>query len=74
MKSQTKWGAGFIIFGLSILFLIDFVVEHEGEEVNEDIGIGMAKLFYAGPFILIGLAIILFRGREEKIEQVKEDT
>ena len=74
MKSQMKWGIGFIIFGLLVLSFIDFAVEHEGEEVNEDIGIGMAKLFYAGPFILIGLALILFRGREEKIEQVKEDT
>ncbi len=74
MKSQMKWGVGFIIFGLLILSFIDFAVEHEGEEVNKDIGIGIAKLVYAGPFILIGLAIILFRGREDKIEQVKEGT
>lgn len=72
MKNQIKWGVGFIIFGLLMVSLIDFLYEHEGEEVNKDAKRGVAKLFWAAPFILIGLAIIWFKNREDKIEKIVE--
>ncbi|MFH1835235.1 MAG: hypothetical protein ABH851_03495 [Methanobacteriota archaeon] len=77
MKIKVNWGVGFIIFGLLLVSFIDWVVEQEDKEVDDGIkkasGISIAKLFYAGPFILIGLAIILFSGREDKIEKIRED-
>jgi len=69
MKNQIKWGVGFIIFGLFMLFLIDYAVEHEEKEI----GIPVLKLLYGVSFILIGLAVILFKNREEKIEKIKEN-
>jgi len=58
MKSQVKWGIAMIIIGLVIsLFAFGFPF----------------LLIYAVPLILIGAGLIVYKGREEIIEEVVEE-
>ena len=58
MRSQTKWGVFFIILGLLILVVSKFSI---------------IAAIYSGLLILLGIALIIFRKREEIIEDVQED-
>jgi hypothetical protein len=56
MKSHVKWGLFFIITGIVCMFLFTFSL--------------WLILFFSLPLILLGAALIIFGGREEKIEEV----
>lgn len=58
MRSQTKWGLFFIILGL-ILVLIDMI--------NSTFILSI----YGVPSLLLGMSLIIFRKREERIEEVR---
>ncbi len=69
IQTQTKWGVGIIILGLFVFMIIGFLLDSE----KDSEGIYILRFIYSVPLVLFGIAIILFRKREARIEQVKED-
>jgi len=69
MNSNVLWGSVLIVFGSTIVALIDFFVKHDvsGWEVP------IIKAVYGGVFIVVGVALILLKDREKKIEKIRED-
>ena len=70
METQAKWGIGVIIFGLLVFALIDSTIDSKKDSEGNNI----LKIIYSFPLILFGIAIVIFRKREGKIEQITEDT
>jgi uncharacterized membrane protein HdeD (DUF308 family) len=60
MKSHTKWGLFFVVIGV-ICMLLPFFSP-----------LFLPLLLPSFPFIVIGLMLIIFGKREEKIEEVRE--
>ncbi|KQC04175.1 MAG: hypothetical protein APR53_03795 [Methanoculleus sp. SDB] len=63
MQSEVKWGIGLIITGIILIPVL---------QAAYPIPLG-AILYIAVPLIIIGIALILFRGREAAIEEILEN-
>jgi membrane-bound ClpP family serine protease len=57
MRSQTKWGLLFVVIGFLLILV--------------DMSNSMVVSIYGVPSIILGLVLIVFRRREERIEEVK---
>ncbi|WP_261597819.1 hypothetical protein [Methanoculleus formosensis] len=58
MRNQMIWGIALTAIGAAIAIVAILGIPF--------------LLIYAVPFIVIGLALIVWRGREEKIEAIRE--
>ncbi|MBN1195306.1 MAG: hypothetical protein JXA08_08195 [Methanomicrobiaceae archaeon] len=64
MQSEVKWGIGLIIFGVLLIPVL---------QAAYSVPL-VATLYITVPLIVIGIALIAFRGREAMIEGILEET
>jgi|Deesub1362B_J571_1020462.scaffolds.fasta_scaffold00548_15 hypothetical protein len=61
MRSQTKWGLFFIVLGAIVGIII---------EISIPPIYMLPILIYPASLVIVGLALIILRKREERIEEV----
>jgi hypothetical protein len=63
MQSEVKWGIGLIVIGIILIPVL---------QIAYPLPL-VATLYFTVPPIVIGIALIAFRGREAVIEGVQEE-